>query len=153
MVANARSRGGAPVHVRKLVMGFIAGFIAVLLFHQPALAVLAKIGFVQAGTYSMAAAGPLHVPQVVSLAFWGGVWGVLFAAIEHRFPRGAMYWVYALAFGAILPSLVAWFVVAPMKGLPMAAGWQASRMATGLIINGAWGVGTALLFSLTRRIG
>jgi hypothetical protein len=153
MVANARSRGGAPVHVRKLVMGFIAGFIAVLLFHQPALAVLAKIGFVQAGTYSMAAVGPLHVPQVVSLAFWGGVWGVLFAAIEHRFPRGAMYWVYALAFGAILPSLVAWFVVAPMKGLPMAAGWQASRMATGLIINGAWGVGTALLFSLTRRIG
>ncbi|MDB5862506.1 MAG: hypothetical protein JWO70_312 [Betaproteobacteria bacterium] len=146
------SRGHSPAYARKLVMGFVAGFIAVLLFHQPMLSVLAQAGFVKAGIYSMAPVGPLHVPQVISLSFWGGVWGVLFAAVEHRFPRGALYWVAALAFGAILPTLVAWFVVAPMKGLPMAGGWQANRMMTGLIINGAWGLGTALLFSLTRRI-
>jgi hypothetical protein len=71
--------------------------------------------------------------------------------VESRFPRGARYWLYAFAFGAVLPSLVAWFVVAPLKGLPMAGGWQANRMITGFLINGAWGVGTALLLALLYR--
>ena len=88
---------------------------------------------------------------MISLAFWGGVWGVLLAAIEHRFPRGALYWVYAFLFGAIFPTLVAWFIVAPMKGLPMAGGWQFNRMLTGFLINGAWGFDTALLLVLRSR--
>jgi len=25
---------------------------------------------------------------VISLSFWGGVWGVIFAVVEHAFPRG-----------------------------------------------------------------
>ena len=50
-------------------------------------------------------------------------------------------------FGAIAPTLVAWFVVASIKGQPIAAGWQPFRMLTGLIINGAWGVGTGLFLT------
>jgi len=136
----------------KLLVGFVAGFVATLLFHQPALALLTELGVAKASVYSMTSTGSLGVPQVVSLAFWGGVWGVLFAAIEGRFPRGALYWICAILFGAIFPSLCAWFVVAPMKGLPVAAGWQASRMITGLVINGAWGLGTALLLRFGYRI-
>jgi hypothetical protein len=49
--------------------------------------------------------------------------------------------------GAIGPTLVAWFIVAPLKGQPAAAGWELPRMITGLIINGAWGLGTALLIA------
>jgi hypothetical protein len=137
--------------MRNVVLGFVAGFIAVLLFHQPALSLLSHLGLVKAGTYNFSPVGPLHVPQVISLAFWGGVWGVLFAFVQARFPRGARYWLFALLFGALLPTLVAWFVVAPMKGQPLAAGWQANRMLTGLIINGAWGLGTAILFTLGNR--
>ena len=133
---------------RKLIVGFVAGFIAVLLFHQPALVLLTQWGIAKAATYSLSATAPFGVPQVVSLSFWGGVWGVVFALVEHRIPRGKRYWVYAFLFGAILPTLVAWFVVAPIKGLPMAGGWQASRMLTGFVINGAWGVGNALLLVL-----
>jgi hypothetical protein len=151
MAARRSANTGRSAWPRKLILGFIAGVIAVLLFHQPALGFLAHVGVVKAGTYSFAATGPLHVPQVISLSFWGGVWGVLFAAVESRFPRGARYWVYALAFGAIVPTLVAWFVVAPIKGLPIAAGWQVNRMITGLVINGAWGLGTALLLALGLR--
>jgi hypothetical protein len=139
-------------HERRLLLGFIAGFIAVLLFHQPALAILNHIGFTHAGTYSLKATAPIGVPQVISLAFWGGVWGVIFAAVDRHFGRGNLYWLYAFAFGAILPSLVAWFIVAPLKGQPVAGGWEAHRMITGLLINGAWGIGTALLLAFEDRL-
>ena len=94
----------------------------------------------------------LGVPQVISLAFWGGVWGIVFALIEGHFPRGAAYWICALVFGAIFPTLCAWFLVAPMKGQAMAAGWDLSRMIVGPIVNGAWGLGTALLLNLGYRV-
>ena len=141
-----------PTSARKLILGFVAGFIAVLLFHQPVLALLTQIGFAKATTYSFNATAPLGLPQVISLSFWGGVWGVILAVIEHRFPRGGLYWLYAFLFGAIFPTLVAWFVVAPLKGLPLAGGWQAARMITGFMINGAWGLGTALLLALGLRV-
>jgi hypothetical protein len=136
---------------QKLLLGFFAGFIAVLLFHQPVLALLNQLGIAKGNVYSLRSTVPLGVPQVISLAFWGGVWGIVFAAIEHRFPRGAMYWVCAFLFGAIFPTLVAWFIVAPMKGLPLAGGWEFNRMLTGFLINGAWGFGTALLLVLGYR--
>ena len=144
-------RTGASVSASKLVFGFIAGFVAVLLFHQPVLAVLTNVGFVKANTYSLAATAPLGVPQVISISFWGGVWGVVYAAVEHRFPRGAAYWLAAFAFGAILPTLVSWFVVSPLKGQAPAGGWQVNRMITALVINGAWGFGTAILLRILRR--
>ncbi|MNC88277.1 hypothetical protein D3C83_40770 [compost metagenome] len=56
-------------------------------------------------------------------------------------------------FGAIFPTLVAWFVVAPLKGQPVAAGGAIPGMLTGLIINGAWGIGTALFLVLGNNLG
>jgi hypothetical protein len=148
MSAELTTRMQGTVSVQKLVIGFIAGFLAVLIFHQPALALLTALGISKAATYSMQATAPFGVPQVLSLSFWGGVWGIVFALVEGRFPRGAVYWIVAFLFGAIFPTLVAWFVAAPLKGQPMAGGWDAYRMMTGLIINGAWGVGTALFLAL-----
>ncbi len=139
------------ISARTLLAGFVAGFIAVLVFHQPALALLSASGFVKAATYSMSATAPFGVPQVFSLAFWGGVWGVLFVLAQTRFPKGARYWIAALAFGAVLPTLVAWFVVAGLKGQPVAAGWDSHRMLTSVLINAAWGAGTALLLRLAPR--
>ena len=136
------------VSTHKVVIGFIAGFLAVLVFHQPVLALLDALGVAKAPIYAMAATPPLGVPRVISLAFWGGVWGIIFALVEARFPRGAQYWIYALLFGAIFPTLVAWFFVAPMKGQAVAAGWQPARMLVGPIVNGAWGIGTALFLAL-----
>ena len=151
MAAPRRAQAHASFSARTLILGFIAGFLAVLLFHQPVLSLLTEVGFAKAATYSFTPTKPFGVPQVISLSFWGGVWGVLFVLVEARFPRGARYWVYAFLFGAVLPTLVAWFVVAPLKGLPMAGGWQLSRMITGFVINGAWGLGTAILLALGRR--
>jgi len=130
----------------RIIFAFIAGFIAVLLFHQGMLALLYAVGFTPRSPVPLQPTLPFGVPQVWSLAFWGGVWGIVFAALESHFPKGATYWITALLFGALGPTLVAWLVVLPLKGQPLGGGWQPVAMVTGLLINASWGLGTALLF-------
>jgi len=130
--------------------GFIAGFFATLIFHQLSLLILWALGVAPFAPFSMAHTRPFEIPAFISLALWGGVWGVFFAFVDSRFPRGAGYWVTAFVFGAILPSLVALLVVLPLKGRPMGGGWHASLVVTALVINGAWGVGTGLILKAFR---
>ena len=136
----------------RMAIWFAAGFLAVPIFNQMMLALLFGAGIAGSPPFPMAATPPLGVPAVVSLAFWGGVWGLVMAAVERRFPRGAGYWLAALLFGAIFPTLVAWFVVFPLKGRPAGGGWQAAGIATGLLVNGAWGIGTALIATWVARL-
>jgi hypothetical protein len=62
-----------------------------------------------------------------------------------------MYWTLATVIGAIGPSAVALFVVMPLKGMGMAAGWDPKIIVGALILNGAWGIGVALLMRLMQR--
>jgi hypothetical protein len=125
---------------------FAAGFISVLVFLQGALAILYAVGFIPIAPFPAAPTWPLGVPQIWSLAFWGGVWGLIYGFFEKWFPEKFLsYWLFAILFGAIFPTLVLWFVVFPLKGIPVAASWDPTRMATHVIIHGAWGLGMALL--------
>ncbi|MGH8456038.1 MAG: hypothetical protein ACRETW_11465 [Stenotrophobium sp.] len=129
---------------------FIAGFVSTLVFHQGLLGLLHLAGITPFAPYSMTATGPLHVPQVISLSFWGGVWGiVLWLLIANA--RGAVYWSRAAIIGAIGPSVVAWFVVMPLKGMGMAGGWNPHIIAGALLLNAAWGLGVALIMRLLLR--
>lgn len=136
--------------MRRLLLSFIAGFIATLTLHQMALWVLHKMALAPKPPYAMNAVPPFGVPAVVSLAFWGGVWGALMIPVIDR-QRGARYWVSAIVFGALLPTLVAWFLVAPLKHQPVASGWNPKLMMIGPIVNAAWGFGTALIYKLLAR--
>ncbi len=91
-----------------------------------------------------------YVPAVISLSFWGGVWGIIMMPVIDR-QRGAAYWIWAILFGAVLPTLVAWFLVAPLKHQPIAGGWKPKALRLGPIVNGAWGFGTALIYRLFSR--
>ena len=140
---------------RWLVTGFVAGAIAVLVFDQGAIAMLHSIGFTDVKPFSMARTAPWGLPAVWSSAFWGGVWGVLLALALARLDGPALV-AASIAFGAILPTLVAWFIVAPLKGRAMAAGFAPAAMMVGLIANGAWGLGTGsglLLFGRAHARG
>jgi hypothetical protein len=149
-VVSGGRRADAP-SAELLGLAFVAGFLAVPLFHQPMLALLHACGVTPAAPYATRPLAPLGVPQVLSQSFWGGVWGVVLALVAPRFPRGGAYWAAAAVFGAVALSLVAWFVVAPLKGLAVAAGGRPAAIATGLLVNGAWGLGTALLLAAFRR--
>jgi ABC-type transport system involved in multi-copper enzyme maturation permease subunit len=135
-----------------LGLAFAAGFLAVPLFHQPMLALLGAIGVTLAGPYVTHPIPPFGVPRILSQAFWGGIWGIVFALVAPRFPRGIGYWISAVLFGALALSLVAWFIVAPLKGLPVAGGGRPAAITTALLVNGAWGFGTALLLLAFRKV-
>jgi hypothetical protein len=86
----------------------------------------------------MTPAPPLGVPKVLSLAFWGGVWGLPVWWLVRRW-RGAAHWLAALIAGAVGPTAVAMLLVFPLKGLDVTT----TTIIGGLIVNGAWGIGVA----------
>lgn len=133
------------------VLAFIAGFVSTLVFHQGLLALLYFTGAVPHAPYDLYAVPPLGLPAVISLAFWGGVWGAaIWSLLKHV--GGAAYWVWAVVIGAIGPSAVALFIVYPLKGMPVAGGWNPKVFVGALLLNGAWGFGLALFMRLFHHV-
>lgn len=129
---------------------FIAGFFSTLIFHQGMLALLYFGKLVPRAPFAMAPVPPLGVPSVISLAFWGGLWGVLLWAMI-RGQSGGTHWLLAVVLGALLPSLVALLVVFPLKGMAFAANWDPKIWVGAALLNGAWGFGVALLMQWLGR--
>jgi len=136
--------------VMDYVKAFIAGFVSTLAFHQGVLALLHLAGVVSRAPYDLGRVPPLGIPAVISLAFWGGVWGAAIWPLLKNV-AGPAYWLRALVIGAVGPSAVALFMVMPLKGMPMAGGWDPKLIVGALILNGAWGLGMALLLRLMRQ--
>lgn len=134
------------------VVGFVAGFFSTLIFHQITLSILWAINIAPFSPYAMHPTSPFGVPAVISLAFWGGIWGILYAYVHQRFPSGGRYWLAAFLFGAILPTLVALLIVVPLKGGPVGGGWKALLWLTAVLINGAWAIGTGVFIRLQLRL-
>jgi hypothetical protein len=139
---------GVP-SIGRLALGFIAGFLATLIFHQIGIWVLHATGVIPFAAWATTPIPPFGVPQVISLAFWGGVWGILFVLIERWLaPLTPGYWISATLFGAIFPTLVLMFIVLPLKGRPLGGGFLENLIATFLIAHGLWGLGTAVFLGV-----
>ncbi|ODU45223.1 hypothetical protein [uncultured Aquimonas sp.] len=130
---------------KTLTLAFVAGFLATLFFHQGGLWLLGLTGRTAAAAWNLTPVGPLGVPSVLSLAFWGGLWGIALWALIRR-SAGARFWMLAIVLGALLPSLVAWFVVFPLKGIELSS----PLIIGALILNGLWGLGVAVYMRLFR---
>jgi hypothetical protein len=136
-----------------LIVPFLAGFLAVIIFHQGVWAMFAAAGKTPAPAWSMVRSGPFSVPALVNAAFWGGLWGIVMAQVVLPAMQGAMgYWLTCIGLGALLTSLVALLVVFPLKGRPFAAGWNPAIWTFALLVNAAWGFGFGLLLPLIGRI-
>ena len=72
----------------RTLCSFFAGVLATLIFNQLTLALLWWAGIAPFAPFSMAATQPFGVPAVISLAFCGGVWGIIFGLADNRFPSG-----------------------------------------------------------------
>jgi hypothetical protein len=130
---------------------FLAGFLSTLVFHQGVLFLLNRSGASPRKPWVLTPVPPLGIPSVVSLAFWGGLWGIaLWMMIAGT--AGARHWLLAIALGAILPTLVAFFVVVPLKHLPVAANLKPKIIVGALLLNGAWGAGVVVFMRLMARL-
>ncbi len=136
--------------MKRVLLAFLAGFLATLVFHQPVLWLLHNAGIAPFAPWSMTPVKPFGVPSVISLAFWGGVWGIIMIPVIARIRSEAAYFLTAAVFGAILPTLVAALVSAPLHGKPIPKATP-GLLITGLSVNAAWGIGTAIFFRLFAR--
>ncbi len=125
---------------------FLTGAAAVLVFHQPTLALLHAAGLTPLSAYPMRPTNPLGAPGILSLTFWGGVWSILIAWVLTRVPTDWRYWVAAALLGAFPPTLTSWFIIFPMKGLPFGANPVSVGILNALLVNGVWGLGLGLLW-------
>ena len=102
----------------------------------------------------MAPVPPFGVPQsLLSAAFWGGLWGLAYALLEPRLTARLGWWAGGLAFGAVLPVLVLWFVVLPLKGQPIGGGFAPpSRVLLTVVVHAVFGLGTAIIYRFGLRL-
>lgn len=133
----------------RLALGFVAAFLATLTFHQIGILALHTAGVTPATPWTTDPIPPFGVPRVISLAFWGGVWGFVFVLLEPWFVRSpGGYWLAAIMFGAIFPTAASWFVVSPLKTGAIAPVFAWPRIIIGPIVNGLWGLGTAVFLGV-----
>jgi hypothetical protein len=126
-------------------LGFIAAAIAVLTFHQGMVEALHALGWSPFTPYRTTPVPPFGVPVIVSNCFWGGMYGVAFGLAMPRFTWPM--WLCGLLLG-LIAVLVGWFIVAPLKYLPIAGGWVPAAMLRSLAINGFWGLGVGIILPL-----
>jgi hypothetical protein len=131
--------------LRRLLAGFVLGVIAVLTFHQAAIGLMNAYGLIPNPPFRMQMVGPLGIPAVFNAAFWGGIWGIAIFFLTGKLRSEGLRILTALVIGAVGATAVGWFVVAPLKGLPMAQGWNVAAMWRAPLINGAFGLGCGLL--------
>ena len=150
-MSNSAAGADSGISFKLLLLGFVAGFIAVPLGHQ----VMSWIFYLtipgrafpwNMGPAANAAYKAFGVPALVNLSFWGGVWGVLWALISPFVPRGWLYWIIAILFGGVCATAFSAYGVPAIKGTP-----QGSMSWIGFGLNGAWGLVTAFIFDTLRR--
>lgn len=137
--------------MRTIIVGFIAGFLSVLVFHQLGFYIATELGFGRSVIYNMRPVPPFGVPLILSAAFWGGLWGIVGAYIVPRLPvwlDGPYGW---MAFAAVVVTLVNWFIVLPIKGAPIGNGFRLPGVVVVPIVYAFWGLGIWIFIGLLRR--
>jgi hypothetical protein len=135
----------------RVFLGCVAGAIAALVFHQTTLQVFYWLGLAPQAAFRVAHVPPFHAPMVVSVTFWGALYGGLFGWVTSRL-KGPL-WLYGLVAG-LCALLLSWFVVRPLAGGSVAMGWNTPAMLRSFVAHEMWGLGISLILPilLPRRL-
>jgi hypothetical protein len=131
---------------------FLAGALSVLIFQMGIAALLHAAGILSNAPYSLAPTAPFGVPQTLSSAFWGGLWGIVMLPVLRRAGTGPGYWLAAILFGGLIVGGFGLLVVFPLKGRPFAADWSWSVWRLALSLNAVFGLGTAAFLKLFGKL-
>lgn len=129
--------------MKNIIKSFFAGFFSTLVFHQGVFGLFFLAKIIPAAPFNMNPVEPFGVPSVISLSFFGGLWGVLiWQAVKSD--RGFKHWMKSIILGAIGPTAVAFLVVFPLKEVS----YTPIMIVFGLILNGFWGLGNSLFMRI-----
>ena len=136
----------------RVFLGCVAGALSVLIFHQTTLQLFFWLGWAPQAAFRIAQVPPFNAPLVVSITFWGTVYGGLFGLMTPR-ARGPL-WAKGMVAG-ICAMILGWFVFLPLMGHPAAFGWHAWPMLRSCTAYQMWGLGLSLILPLLhpRRLG
>jgi hypothetical protein len=147
----------------RILLGFVAAALAVLLVHQPIIGALAAAKVIPAVAYNMeplktappmlasmfAGFGFKGWPALFNNVFWGGLWGVLYALVFARLPMAG--WVKGLLLGVFVMVASNWLLLPYLRGQPLFAGFDPTRMAVTACIILPFGIATAIIYGLMAR--
>ena len=128
---------------QRAAIGFLAAVLSVLVFHQGMILLLREtglFGFPRTATVWNLAANPrgFGLPALLNQCFWGGLYGAAFGLLAGRVRLAPL--TLALLTGAA-STLVGFFIVASLRGTPIAGGWQLMAWLRGLSIGLSFGFG------------
>lgn len=129
----------------RLLLGFLAGLLAHLVFQGAFGTALYAVHLLPALPWSLTPVPPLGVPKSLSLGFWAGLWGLGYAVIEPRLTALLGRWSGGLIYG-LAPLLVYWFVVLPLKGSGVGGGFHLTIVPIEVGFHAAFGIGLAIIF-------
>jgi hypothetical protein len=140
-------------NARTALIGFIAGALSVLIFHQGMVLILYLMKQTPNFPWNMGMfrGGPFPIPIIVNQMFWGGLWGVGFAAVAGLIPIANTV-LRGIVYGLLGPFILGNAILVPFfKGGPYFWGWQPPRIILGALIGGAFGAGIALIYGALNR--
>jgi hypothetical protein len=140
--------------VGRIVLGFVAAAISVLIVHEGIIYGLTYYGVIKGTPWGLQPIPPWSVPRLANNVFWGGLWGVLFALVYDWIP-GGMSWLKGLIFGLFIVVVSNWILLPLIKGqyfgVPnqvLFGGWNPTRMWIVAAIVGGFGLGLGIIYGL-----
>ena len=142
----------------RVVLGFIAAAIAVLVVHEGIIFLLTQYGLIRATAWGMQPIPPWGVPRLLNNVFWGGLWGILFALIYDWIP-GGMAWLKGLIYGLAIVVVSNWILLPLIKGRlfdqpnqVLFSGWDPQRMLAVALIVGGFGLALGIIYGLLHSM-
>lgn len=137
--------------LKGMVLGFIAGAIATVTVHE-IISFIFTMPSVWTGwgrqSWDMSP-NEFGVPNILSGAFWGGLWGALFPVVFGALPTGPLT-IKGLVFGIIGPALIGVFVAIPLitHRIPLFFDGDISKIVPVLFILAGFGAAVGWLYGL-----
>ena len=134
------------VSLKSLLLGFIAGAIAMATVHELASYWLTGAGYSTREAWSMEPSVLTGYPQLATDAVFGGIWGAIFAILLGNPPRGSMTFK-GILLGIIGPAVIGTLALVPfLKQEPLFLGHDFTLIWPVLVMGAAFGAGTAWLY-------
>jgi hypothetical protein len=132
--------------LKTVVLGYIAGAIAMLTAHELVSLWLYDAQLTTRAPWSMEISTLTGYPQIATDTVLGGLWGILFALILGAVPRGSMT-IRGALLGLIGPAFLGALVVVPMiRNEPLFLGQDINLIWPVLLTGAVFGSVTAWLY-------